>query len=253
MLKKSPRTHEIKHRNADDDGDLAIEVGQDDELAPLAPRKEGEVIIKKANTQRALVRIRGTTPLVLNAFPQKSRNQIMETQMAGSQARKGKKREPKNFDEVYKGACHIARTGGWHGIPASAFRKAAISACRLSGFAMTIAKLSLFVDADGFDKVDGTPLVKITKGKPSKHYMHARPERGGVDIRVRPQWQEGWEAVLRMRWDADQFSANDLLNLLSRVGEQVGIGEGRYDSKKSAGLGWGCFEIVQQGGGRRKR
>jgi len=32
--------------------------------------------------------------------------------------------------------------------------------------------------------------------------------------------------------------------LLARVGMQVGIGEGRPDSKNSAGMGWGLFEVV---------
>ena len=43
--------------------------------------------------------------------------------------------------------------------------------------------------------------------------------------------------------DADQFSLTDITNLLSRVGAQVGIGEGRPDSKSSAGMGWGMFRL----------
>jgi hypothetical protein len=168
----------------------------------------------------------------------------MATQRAGSQSRKGKLREPKDFDAVYEGARHIARDGGWDGLPASAIRCAAISACRLCGFKMTLAKLSIFVEADGFDAVDGMPLVRITKGEPIKHLMPARPETGGVDIRARPMWLEGWQAVLRLRWDSDQFSATDVLNLIARIGLQVGIGEGRADSKKSAGIGWGFFKIA---------
>jgi hypothetical protein len=39
------------------------------------------------------------------------------------------------------------------------------------------------------------------------------------------------------------FSLDDISNLLMRVGLQVGLGEGRPDSKKSAGMGWGTFEI----------
>ena len=140
----------------------------------------------------------------------------------------------------------VAREG-WLGINASAFRNAAISACRVCGFKMTIAKLSLFIIADGYDRVDNLPLVRITKGEPIRHTMHARPKTGGVDIRVRPMWLEGWEAKLNMRWDADQFSADDVFNLMSRVGMQVGIGEGRYDSKESAGLGWGCFRVLSEG------
>jgi hypothetical protein len=33
-------------------------------------------------------------------------------------------------------------------------------------------------------------------------------------------------------------------NLMQRVGLQVGIGEGRPDSRESAGLGWGTFAIA---------
>jgi hypothetical protein len=40
------------------------------------------------------------------------------------------------------------------------------------------------------------------------------------------------------------FTANDVVNLIARVGLQVGIGEGRPDSKESAGLGYGLFEVV---------
>lgn len=215
----------------------------DEEVFSVIKRAPGEVVIKPINQQMAIVPIRGIAPYVQNAFPQKAINQIMATQMAGSQARKGKKRDPKDFDEVYQGACHISREG-WLGIPASAIRNGCISACRTVGYKMTVAKLSVFVEADGFDAVNGMPLIKIT-GEPIRHTMPARPESGGVDIRVRPMWLEGWTANLRMRWDADQFSASDILNLLMRVGLQVGIGEGRPDSKKSAGLGWGLFEVVQ--------
>lgn len=207
----------------------------------VAPR---QVQIKPPKFEYGTVVIRGTAPLVLNAFSQKARNAIIETQQEGSRSRKGKQREAKNFDAVYQGARHIDVKEGWDGLPASAIRNGMISACKLVGFAMTRAKLSVFVEADGFDE-NGTPLVKISKGAPEMHLMHARPESGGVDIRARPMWKPGWEAKLRLRWDSDQFSAADVMNLLMRVGMQGGIGEGRPDSKKSSGLGWGLFELVQ--------
>jgi hypothetical protein len=37
----------------------------------------------------------------------------------------------------------------------------------------------------------------------------------------------------------------DVTNLMQRVGQQVGIGEGRNDSKMSAGMGWGCFTLAE--------
>jgi hypothetical protein len=110
---------------------------------------------------------------------------------------------------------------------------------------MVLAKLSLFVVADFYDQEDNTPLVAI-KGKPKMLTSAIQLERGGADMRYRAVW-EHWSARVRMKWDADQFSGTDIVNLLSRVGEQVGIGEGRPDSKKSAGCDWGMFTVILTG------
>lgn len=188
------------------------------------------------------LKIIGTAPLVINRFGQKAINQMREVQEAGSVAKKGKKREPKDFAACFQDARHISNEG-WDGFPASAFRAASISACRLAGFKMTLAKLAIFVEADGFDVVDGIPLVRITKGEP-KHVEHAvRNATGVADIRARPMWAEGWEMVLRIKYDAEVFSTQDVANLMDKVGQQVGIGEGRPGSKNSCGMGWGTFKI----------
>jgi len=185
-------------------------------------------------------RIIGVSPLVQNAFPAKAREQIHATQAAGPQAKKGRKKEPKDFDLCYQQAMHKSREG-WHGIPAASFRKAMISACRVVGFKMTIAKLGLFIVADGFDAQDGMPLVKITDGEP--HYVehYVRNETGVVDLRARPMW-DSWKLTLRVKYDADMFSLPDIANLLLRAGVG-GVGEGRNDSKNSAGMGWGEFHV----------
>jgi hypothetical protein len=207
------------------------------------------VTIKPPNMQRIEVAIRGNAPLMINRFSQKALMQMQEKQAAGSQAAKGKKREAKDFDEAFVGARHISRQG-WDGIAAGAFRNALISACRLVGFKMTLAKLSLFVEADGFDQHDGTPLIRILSADlkeadmPIKSVMAARNATGVIDLRTRPRWDE-WGAILRIRFDADQFSPLDVVNLLARVGLQCGIGEGRPDSKMSAGIGFGTFDLVQ--------
>lgn len=202
--------------------------------------KRDVITIAPPKFQVAAVRIVGTSPYVQHKFSKKAREMMEEKQRAGSQARKGRKRDPKDFEANYKEAIHVSRDG-WYGIPAPAFRNAMISACRVVGFKMTMAKLSLFVEADGYDADDGTPLVKI-KGEPKIYQSIGRNETGVADVRWRPMW-ETWEATPRLRWDADQFSANDVLNLLARAGMQVGIGEGRPDSKNSNGLGWGLFEV----------
>lgn len=184
--------------------------------------------------------LKGTAPYVQARFSAKAMQAMAAKMLAGSVSKKGAKREARNFDDDYQQAQHLS-SEGWRGIPAGAFRQAMISACRLVGFRMTLAKLSVFVEADGFDKIDGVPLIRI-EGEPERLDMAVRNATGVADIRVRPIWRT-WKAKLRVRYDEDQFSLDDITNLVMRVGMQVGIGEGRPDSRESAGLGWGTFSI----------
>jgi hypothetical protein len=116
-----------------------------------------------------------------------------------------------------------------------------VSACRIAGYVMTRAKLAVFIETDGVEKDDGTPLVRIY-GAPHKHEGYARNDNGSIDVRVRPMWDE-WHAFLRVRYDADMLTTTDITNLLMRAGLQVGIAEGRPDSKNSTGCGWGTFTV----------
>jgi hypothetical protein len=200
-----------------------------------------KVHIKPANLQFARFKLRGTAPLVQAKFSEKTKQMLMAKMAAGSTANKSRAKPARDFDDDYRQAMHIS-TEGWSGIPAGAFRQAMISACRLVGFKMTLAKLSVFIVADGFGDTDGQPLVRF-EGTPERLDMHTRNATGVADVRVRPMWRE-WSLSLTVQYDADQFTAQDVTNLLSRVGMQVGIGEGRPDSRDSAGLGWGTFEIV---------
>lgn len=199
------------------------------------------ISIKAPDIRSVAFNLKGTAPYVQCRFSEKAEEAMKAKMALGSQAGKNRARPPRDFDEDYRNAMHVS-TEGWCGVPAGAFRQAMISACRLVSFKMTLAKLSVFIKADGFDKVDGIPLVRI-QGKPERNDMHARLKTGGTDIRIRPMWRE-WTLKLVIQYDADQFSKTDVANLLQRVGMQVGIGEGRPDSRESTGLGWGTFEIV---------
>ena len=214
-----------------------------DSKLKAAPQK-AQIVITPPNFAMAEFILVGTAPFVQLRFSEKAKQKMKENMMAGSKAKKGKKREPRDFEADYQAAFHISEKG-WYGQPASAYRSAMISACRVVGFTMTRAKLALFVIADGVDAVDGTPLVKI-EGTPEPVEHLVKPASGGADIRVRAMWRE-WRVRLRIEYDADMFSLQDVLNLLLRVGRQVGIGEGRPDSKSSSGMGWGTFRIDLEG------
>jgi len=201
------------------------------------------VRIDAPNFKETSFKIRGTTPYVQHKFSAKAIKEMIYEQEKGSTGKKGKKRKPKDFDANYRDATHGTGKKGEFGIPAAAFRNAMISACKIVGFHMTKGKLAVFVKPDLIDDEE-TQLVQITKGKPKRFDLHVRNKTGVIDIRARPKWKAGWEATVRVWFDADVFTLTDITNLLMRVGMQVGIGEGRPDSKDSCGMGWGLFELV---------
>lgn len=201
----------------------------------------GALVVASPNLSYAVFHIYGQSPYVQHKFSAKAKNQMLQAQMS-TKGTSRKAKEPRDLDADYEGAIHRTASGEY-GIPAPAFRSALISACRVAGLVMTKAKLSIFCQADDLDVDDGTPLVLLQGGEPERHMMHVRLESGVASIAVRPMWRE-WEADVKLKWDADQFSEQDVANLLERAGQQVGIGEGRHDSKKSNGMGWGMFSLT---------
>lgn len=199
------------------------------------------VQISAPQMRTAKFEIIGTAPLVIHRFSAKSKNEMLQKMESGHQSKKGAKRKPLNVDDQYNEARYIS-PDGWDGFNVSAIRNGLISACRLVGFKMTLAKMGIFVIADGQDKTESQyGLVRIY-GTPKRTEMAARVETGAAYVTIRPMYQP-WSAKLTIRFDADMFSIEDVANLLSRMGEQVGIGEGRPDSKNSAGMGWGTFKV----------
>lgn len=201
--------------------------------------KTTAVVISAPKFNTVEVLLQGTAPLVVARFSKKA--ELMARMAEGSTAKSKKERNARDYDKEAEDARYRSAEG-WEGVNAAAFRAGMISACRLVGFKMTLAKLSVFVEADGWDVQDGIPLVRVY-GKSETFTAHTRNATGVVDVRSRPMYRE-WAIKLRVRFDADQFNVQDVYNLIARVGGQVGLCEGRPDSKSSAGCGFGTFEVV---------
>jgi len=200
-----------------------------------------DVQISAPRMLTAQFEIEGTAPLVIHRFSQKAKNEMLQKMELGHASRKGAKRKPANIETLYNEARYIAPQG-WDGFNVSSIRNGLIKACSIVGMKMTLAKMALFVLADGYDKTEPQyGLIRIY-GKPERTEMAARVETGAAYVTIRPMYQK-WSAKLRIRFDGDMFSFEDVANLLARMGEQVGIGEGRPASKNSAGMGWGTFKI----------
>ena len=201
------------------------------------------VSIPRPNLQTAVFEIEGTAPLVIHRFSNKTKTMMRQKMEAGKAASSKKNREAKQTDDLFREARYVSREG-WEGFHAAAIRNAMISACRLVNFKMTLAKMSIFVIADGVDAQEPQiPLVRIY-GKSVKQEDMARVETGQPYVTVRAAYHT-WSAKIRIRFDADQFQLEDVTNLLMRVGSQVGLCEGRPDSPNSCGMGWGLFDVAE--------
>jgi len=204
---------------------------------------ERTVLVRPPNFKYAVFEIVGKAPLVIHRFSAKTKQEMKQKMETGKPAGSKKNRQPTSTDQLYEDAKYVS-SEGWEGFHAGSMRNALISACRLVGFKMTLAKLSIFVEQDGWDKIEPQiPLIRI-EGKSVKQEDMARVETGQPYVTVRASYRN-WKAKVRLRWDADQFTLEDVSNLLARAGLQVGLCEGRPDSKNSAGMGWGLFNVAQ--------
>jgi len=211
------------------------------QLETAAPAKQQAVVIPAIRLVTIRLTLDGVTPLVSNNFSQEMQDKMADKQRKGTQANKEVKREAKDFEKDFRGSLHVS-TDGWYGFPASTFRQAMIDACRTVNYKMTHAKMGVFVNADGFDGTSGQPLVRIQGDKPEMFSTYVRLADGSPDIKSRARWKK-WFIILDVEFDEDMFSSTDIVNLLTRVGRQVGIGAGRPYSKTSCGQDWGRFKV----------
>lgn len=232
----------------DDDGDLKLRdlpsmarKGKKPPKGAELAAEKNRVTVPKFRVMSVRIRNESGSPLVVHAFSQKQIGIMRDKQVQGSTGKKGGKRAGKDFEELFNGARYLSVDGGWDGVPSITFRHSIINAFRLLDMKMVLGKLSIFIENDGNSRSDGTPLVRIY-GKPVPFEAPVRNFGGVADIRVRPRYDK-WHANLRIRFDADVVTPDDLISLLMRAGGQVGICEGRNNSSKSFGMGWGSFEI----------
>jgi hypothetical protein len=221
---------------------LAGADGQAAERRAKAPRPEKpetvRVIKPVVRVIDVPIRSFGDVPLVQNKFSEKARQM-----MADKQQRKGAgRREAKDPTACFRGAMHLmpgAKADDEHpdiGFPASAFRKAMISAAnqKTNGVSKTVARGAVFVLGD-----DDSGLVRIHYEVVRMREDAVKNESGVADLRYRPEFLR-WSATLRIQYDAGMISAEQVINLAHRAGFSIGIGEGRPDKSGE----WGRFEVM---------
>lgn len=201
----------------------------------------GRIEIHAPRIQVVDVPIVGTTPLIVHAWSEKSRKEMLDKQMGATKRAK----EKKDPHADYMASRYIA-DAGWDGVPAVAFKAAMVGACRtIDDFPMTLAKRLFRVRADG-RSTGGTLAVDLVRiiGEPRMRKDMVRVAGGTADIRFRAEFPE-WSAVIGIEFNASMVSAEQVINLLALAGYSEGICEWRPSAPKSATGSYGCWRIQE--------
>ena len=189
--------------------------------------------------------IKSTSPLIQHKFSEKAKREMLDKQMGKAKAKKPAKDPVRNLlDAIHVigrrpktekglGSCRF-------GVPAVAFKSAAVRMAKLSGTPMTDARSMFFVEADEF--VDGDGLVEIQTKPPVMHEGYVRIQ-GTTDIRHRPMFEK-WSTTLRVQFNSRLITPEQLVSLFKNAGVSCGVGEMRPGGKQSSGV-FGTFEVVR--------
>lgn len=192
--------------------------------------------IPKLRTERLLIPIVSTSPLICHNWSEKARRQIRDKK----QNRRVVK-EATNIEAEYEASMYrIHKDSGeaGYGMPVGAFAKCTVGAARFYGKDVTMTGLRQFLRFGGvITDADPQPVVEIF-GSPKMREDHVRLSGGSADLTYRAEFPE-WTAVLDVQFVATSIDSESVLSLIDAGGSYVGIGDWRPER---GGL-YGCFAI----------
>lgn len=208
--------------------------------------KNTEIIeIKPINIQKTTIRIVGDTPLIMHAWSEKAKREILEKQMKKT---KSSAREAKNPVEDFvrsmywltpmpeemteEGFERAIANGARFGFPVTAFKQAAISAAYRMGW--TKDKMSMrgafFIDGDE------NQMLEIHSDPPIMREDMVKVGMGTADIRFRGEFRNWW-ADMTISYNANgQYTLEQIINVINAGGYVCGVGEWRPERDGQCGM-----------------
>jgi hypothetical protein len=161
----------------------------------------------------------GDSPLIVHAWSEKAKKQMLDKQMKKA----SKAKEAKDPEADYE-ACFYKTPTGAYGFPAIGLKAAMVSAARFVDAKMTVLRGALHIDCE---------MVEVI-GEPRPREDMVRVGMGTADIRYRPEFPE-WRMPVTIKFNSAVVSAEQIANLLNNAGFGVGIGEWRPERNGSYG------------------
>lgn len=201
---------------------------------------EQTIVIPPLNTKVIELVLIGDNSLICHKFSEKAKKQIEDKQQ--KKAKGG--REKRKPEEEFKQSLHVLNgqkdfKKQEFGFPAGGLKKAMLwVAADIEGVAGTQVKRHLHVLAD-----DGN-LLKIHGDRPRMREDWVRIARGTTDMRYRGEFLN-WHLKPKIKYNADIFSPEQVINLINHAGCECGVGEWRPGSPKSPG-DHGIFHVATE-------
>lgn len=209
----------------------------------MATKKTEIVEIKPIEMQTTQLTIVGDTPLIMHAWSEKAKKQVLDAQMGKA---KGKQKEHKSpmqdfIDSMYwltdkptggdteeekqELFAQAIRSGAKFGFPVTALKQAAISASYRKGW--TKDKMSLrgvfFIDG-GFGE-----FMEIKSDPPIMREDMVRVGMGTADIRYRGEFRN-WSCSFLLKYDANgQYDLTSIVNMVNAGGVVCGLEKWRVE------------------------
>ena len=208
--------------------------------------KEKEIVeIKPVSLKRVTIELIGTSPLIMHAWSEKAKKQMLDAQMGKA---KGKKKEVKNPVEDFISSMYwlegipsenteeafdaAIEAGARFGFPVTAFKQAAISAAYRQGWVKDKMALrgTFFIEGVTSD------MVEIFSDKPVMREDMVKVGMGVADIRYRGEFRN-WHTVFDVLYNENgQFSLESILNIINAGGTVCGVGEWRPERDGQYGM-----------------
>lgn len=205
-----------------------------------------EVIeIRPIQIKKATVHIVGDTPLIMHAWSEKAKREMLEKQM---KVTKTKSRDAKNPvedfirsmywlspmpEEMTMEAFDEAITNGARfGFPITAFKQAAISAAYRMGWAKDKMSMrgAFFIDGDE------NQMLEIKSDAPIMREDMVKVGMGTADIRYRGEFRN-WSADINISFNENgQYSLEQIINIINAGGYVCGVGEWRPERDGQYGM-----------------
>lgn len=174
--------------------------------------------VQQIGTERILIPIVGTTPLIVHAWSDKAKRIMLDAQ----QGRKAPK-EPRDPQADYEASLYRTETG--YGFPTLAFKSATVAAARLYGKSLRMTELRAFLYFAGVPSADKASILTAIDGEPRMREDMVRVGMG-TDLRYRGEFLD-WRALLDVRYVTSALDRTAVLNLIEAGGMAIGVGEWR--------------------------